>query len=521
MLKSTASPSLVLRRSDAILFVVSAIVVGIFVLYAATMDEVGFPLDDSWIHQTYARNLGINGEWAFVPGEASAASTAPLYSSLLAIGHQFGLSPYLWAHSLGVLALFAGGVISSRLAERVFPTVPHVGLATGLLVVSSWHLIWTAASGMETMLFMTLTLWVIWLTWREIDAIPQDPDLLRRGLLLGGVGSLLMLTRPEGVVLLGLAGMFVLFSRTHSTFKEYMIWAVGVAIGFALIIVPYSILNYSLTERILPTTAGAKIAEYAEYRDQFIGLNYARMLIPLSAGAQLLFIPAIFAGLRRTWRSNKPTTRWLYFLPIVWAFVHLTLFVLRLPAPYQHGRYVIPILPPLLIFSAGGMYILVDAAKDNMLPRVLSRVLAISAILAVPSFVYLGGEAYGADVRIINTEMVKTAKWIEENIPPEELLAVHDIGAVGYFAPRPLIDLAGLVSPEIVPIIRDPAALMDYMCENNAEWLMVLPSQRPATEDDPRLELVFSTDEPYIFESGGKGNMKVYRLNFDEDCSTP
>ena len=45
------------------------------VLYVATGGG-GFPLDDSWIHQTYARNLAQTGQWAFVPGVPSAASTS-------------------------------------------------------------------------------------------------------------------------------------------------------------------------------------------------------------------------------------------------------------------------------------------------------------------------------------------------------------------------------------------------------------------------------------------------------------
>ncbi|NJL95821.1 MAG: hypothetical protein HC915_19860 [Anaerolineae bacterium] len=53
----------------------------------------GFPLDDSWIHQTYARNLAQHGEWAYTPGTPSTASTAPLYTVLLALGHVLGLSP--------------------------------------------------------------------------------------------------------------------------------------------------------------------------------------------------------------------------------------------------------------------------------------------------------------------------------------------------------------------------------------------------------------------------------------------
>ncbi|NDJ85959.1 MAG: hypothetical protein GYB66_08745 [Chloroflexi bacterium] len=512
------------RLADGLLLLLAGAMVLGFVLIATIMDEAGFPLDDSWIHQTYARNLGTAGEWAFIPGDSSAASTAPFYTALLAIGHWIGLSPFVWAHFLGVLALFGAGAIGMRLAERLFPRVPWVGPVTGGLLIGSWHLIWAAASGMETMLFMTLSLAVIALSWREMDPVSQAPGAgFGRGMVLGAVGGLLFLTRPEGIGLVGLAGLVVLASRVHPRPRTALFWAVGVSLGWLVIVTPYVIYNYAQVERLLPTTASAKVAEYEPLRDRSLPVRYLRMVFPLIPGPQFLWLPGgiwgVLAVARRT--SHR---EWLYFLPLVWAFAHLTLFVFRLPAPYQHGRYMMPLLPPLLIYAAGGMYLLVDAGKTTAFKRVITRTVAISAVLSVPAFWWLGGQAYGRDVRIINTEMVKTAKWIRDHpeiIPSDELLAVHDIGALGYYAPREILDLAGLVSPEVIPIITDDQALMDLMCERGAKWLMVLPEQQPARDDDPRLELVYSTNEPYIKEAGAEGNMRVFRLHFDESCDAP
>ncbi|PJF43594.1 MAG: hypothetical protein CUN55_08300 [Phototrophicales bacterium] len=513
------------RITDSILFVVCALNVLVFVFAAIQMNAIGFPLDDSWIHQTYARNLGLYGEWAFIRGETSAASTAPLYSALLAIGHAIGLSPYVWAHTLGILSLFAAAAVSVRLARRLFPTTPFIGLGTGLIIATSWHLVWAAASGMETMQFMALSLAIIAYTWHEIDPLkhPHQPQrLFGRGAWVGFLGALLYLTRPEGIGLVGLAGLLVLLSGAHSTRKSYLWWASGVVIGFMMIVIPFSALNYALTGRILPTTAQAKIAEQAALREEFIGIRYFKLLLTISAGAQFLWYPMIIIGIWLVWRRFDSSKRWLLMLPLVWAFAHLTLYAWRLPAPYQHGRYVMPILPPLFLFGYGGMYYMVDVAKERMLPRVFSRVLALSAILAIFGFLYIGATTgYGRDVRIINTEMVKTAKWISENLPDDELLAVHDIGAVGYYAPRPILDLAGLITPEIVPIILDPEALMEFICERDAQWMMVFPEQRPAPADDPRLEEVYRTNEPYTLEAGRAGNMTVYRLHFDENCQAP
>jgi hypothetical protein len=115
------------------------------------------------------------------------------------------------------------------------------------------------------------------------------------------------------------------------------------------------------------------------------------------------------------------------------------------------------------------------------------------------------------------------------NIPPEDLFAVHDIGALGYFAPREIVDLAGLVTPEIVPLFGQRAAIMEYICQSEARWMMVLPDQRynsGADADDPRLRLVYESPYDYMDRASGpesKGHlqepwkMRVYAI----DCASP
>ena len=56
-------------------------------VYLSAANQPGFPLDDAWIHQTYARNLGLHGIMAFSPGEPSTGSTSPAWTVLLAAGY--------------------------------------------------------------------------------------------------------------------------------------------------------------------------------------------------------------------------------------------------------------------------------------------------------------------------------------------------------------------------------------------------------------------------------------------------
>src|SRR5690606_22624822 len=107
---------------------------------------------------------------------------------------------------------------------------------------------------------------------------------------------------------------------------------------------------------------------------------------------------------------------------------------------------------------------------------------------------------------------------IDANISPDELLAIHDIGAVGYFSPRPMLDIAGLLSPEIVPLIGDPDALWAYMEQHDARYLMAFPDQVPGHDlDDPRLCEIYTTGGRTAIAAGG-GNMAVYRLDWSGGC---
>ncbi len=357
-----------------------------------------------------------------------------------------------------------------------------------------------------------------------------------QGVLLGVVGAALTLTRPEGMGLLALtvAVVLVAWNPRERGVRLVAAWIAGVGLAWLLCTAPYAIWNYHVSGDLLPETAAAKQAEYAIHREQWsLPERYGRMLLPLMAGGLVMLLPGIIAALVMIGARLRHDRRNIaYLLPFVWAILLLSAYAVRLPASYQHGRYVMPVLPHLLLYGVGGTLVILKTGRRRPGLRVLSRALALSAVLVTLGFVWLGARQYAQDVRIINTEMVETARWVERHLPPDDLLAVHDIGALGYFAPRPILDLAGLVSPEVVPLMRDDTGLMRLMCERGARYLMVFPDQRPAAPDDPRLGRVweydpdlgkdviqplFRTQTSYAVEAGG-GHMMVYELNWPPDC---
>ena len=143
------------------LAIASLIAVLYYLIASDLIFRVGFPLDDAWIHLTYARNLAEHGEWAFRLGERSAGSTAPLWTVLLSIGFLFKLGPYVWTYLLGWAVLTLLAVCAENTARKLVASYKSRIPWAGLFFVFAWHLTWSAVSGMETLLHGLIILAVL------------------------------------------------------------------------------------------------------------------------------------------------------------------------------------------------------------------------------------------------------------------------------------------------------------------------------------------------------------------------
>jgi hypothetical protein len=244
------------------------------------------------------------------------------------------------------------------------------------------------------------------------------------------------------------------------------------------------------------------------------------MFMPLTSGGQLLLFPGVlvFAGVfvRRV-RTDRQSI--VYTLPLVWAVGLVALYAARLPASYHHGRYVMPAILALITAGMIGTFYIVRWGRTSAPKRIVTRTLAVAAVLIFLQFAFvIGPRVHSDDVSWINEEMVSAAHWIGEHIPPDELLAIHDIGAVGYFTARPILDIAGLVSPEVVPYIHDPDRMWHLLRERDARYLVALPDQIPGhNPNDGRLCPLFTSDGTTAVRIGGP-KMTVYALAWDGVC---
>ncbi|MGZ9234017.1 MAG: hypothetical protein ACXW4E_00705, partial [Anaerolineales bacterium] len=95
-----------------------------------------------------------------------------------------------------------------------------------------------------------------------------------------------------------------------------------------------------------------------------------------------------------------------------------------------------------------------------------------------------------------------------QNIPADAQLAVHDIGALGFYVQNPVVDLAGLTTPDVVPFIRDESLLAEYLDANSADYLITFPSFYPQLIS--QRELLFEAG-PGAGQAQFDENMQVFR----------
>ena len=473
-----------------ILALITVISVGVYLLVSAFTYRTGFPLDDAWIHQVYARNLALHGEWAFNPGKPSAGSTAPLWSALIAIGFLVKLAPYAWTYLLGATALWMLSLLGEKAVRGLVPAYrprfPWVGAALAL----EWHLVWAAASGMETLLYGLLAMAAL------VFVISGSQKYISLGLLIG----LSVWVRPDGITLLGPAVLVILLCQP--SWSKRLRALVNLGVGFVSPFALYLLFNLMVShqQQPWPNTFYAKQAEYAVLLKSPFLERWGSEALPLLTGMGVVLLPGVVLAIV----SAVHRRAWGVLAAAVWLAGFLALYAWFLPVTYQHGRYVMGAMPIYFILGLSGLVEYGLRSRAWFLPTFWR--LALGAVLVI--FWGKGAFTYAQDVAVIESEMVTTANWVSVNLPPGALVAAHDIGALGYFGKHELVDLAGLITPDVIPFLRDENRIATYITGRGVTYLVAFPDWYPTLTS--HLLPVFTTGGRYAPAQGGT-NMTVYR----------
>jgi hypothetical protein len=424
---------------------------------ALSTGGAGFPLDDSWIHLQFARSLAEGDGLSFRPGRLVAGSTGPLWTALLSLGFLVPGGALLWAKVFGIALYCAGAWLAWQLARTLGVARPLAVLAAVLVLLTD-NLVWSALSGMEIGLFVALSLGGAILHVRERAASVSSVPGPALSLL---VFALAALARPEGLLLLGLALADRISARLPgSPLGRRALRGLWLGLGCALcVLLASQLFSAAATGSILPTTYSVKTGGI---QGPWPSVRFLRRVLGILFDSQPLAVLLAAGGaLTLVERLGGPRDRgllvalWPFALPVVYSLFD---------SPQQpmivgnFGRYYFPLLPFVVILAVLALDRLLQAEMPAGWRRLALITLVALSVIPAARATWVGAHRYAASVRNVNASDVAMARWIAANLPPDALVAAQDIGAVGFFAPNPLLDLAGIVNPEILPWIKGEQA---------------------------------------------------------------
>lgn len=393
----------------------------------------GIQLEDAWITWRFAENLALGHGYAFNPGEPIQGTTTPLHTLILA-GVAWVAGPRAVPAAAAAMGVVAGVLAAAfaGLGLRAVGVRDVVAALTALALLVHPSSLWSFTGGMETplvVLFLTASWWAA---------------VTGRGVLAGALVALLVLTRVDGVVWAGLLALAVGARSPRGLLG-------GLAVGVA-ILAPWTALATAWFGTFVPHSVTAKAAILPlRYRydvlDPAALLDFlpwgGRVLGGLLPGAPALGALLTVAGAVVALRHQRAAVR---ILP---------LFLVLFPASFYFGQA--PRFPWYLVPGVACGVLVGGLAANALLDRFGGR--AGAALLALA--VVTTARADLLDLRDHTRHQAnedgtrrRVGEWLAAHTSADATVAMEAIGYQGAFARRRVIDLAGLISPEVVALAR-------------------------------------------------------------------
>jgi hypothetical protein len=400
-------------------------------------------VDDTFIHLQYARNLADHGELSFNRTEPTYGATSPLWVALLALLRRAGADILIWCRVLSWLFAIASIMLVYRIAARLDGGSAAPVAAAFIVAAEAWFVRWSAV-GMETSLAVCMVLVCF-------DAALRAERSAARSAVFGLALFLAALARPEALLLAPIAVLAFLLARGARP-RHFVFVAV-----FAPLFIAWLLVIHRHTGTYFPLTAGAK-----QGRPVLSALLVSRSLVPLGIMASTTLVPwlALLAGLGaaaardRSIGSAFDERRGIREMP---GTLVMLLWAVALPAAYTVldfqvlSRYLVPVMPAAVVLGSVAARRLVrrivrgDRARDAAFAAFAALAIVQSAVLYAAVVV----PSTRAFSRGLVRSIVSMGKLIDHEAPAGAIVATPDIGAIGYYAHRRILDLGGLVSPEI------------------------------------------------------------------------
>lgn len=454
----------------------------------------GFSYDDSWITYRYADNWAHGRGLVFNPGEAVLGTTAPGWALALgalsrasAAAGLGGLGVPAWGTLLTVASLWwLAAALPALWLPAGSPLRPGLPLVLGTLALTSrWSL---ELLGGEAFPAAALAATAAWL------ALSGPPEAVRRETLAGLAAAAAILCRLDAALAAAAIGLALWIVRRRFPWRfalagmapllPYLAW---LQIEFGAV-VPNTLAAKQTEAAIAARGYGAWQWEWLERSFDTAGRWWLAALAAFGAALAVRGALAARGGLavRRGRRIGhgagaappRATAGAALAALAAWVVLH-ELFYRLTGVPFAPWYGVVTLVAALALgafaaASLGGWLAAwpgVGARARKPIAVLFAALLALPVLLPGARFLAATwGEPPDARTRLY----AAVGRHLRRHAASDARVASMEIGALAYAGDRPVLDLVGLVDPEVVEA-RRAGRLAEHVAAEAPEYILVPP----------------------------------------------
>jgi arabinofuranosyltransferase len=373
----------------------------------------GYQLDDALIYLRYIKNFQEGHGLVYNPGERFNGLTSPFFTFCMLLGSYF-VQNLQW---LSVISSLCFLIATAYLSAKLFARSRYGEFITIVLIVSFKYFYTTI--GMETTLFLFLIVLSLYL-------YKIDSDYFVITL------ALLVITRSEGIFLAAPICIDYVIRYKKIPKLSYLVS------GLVLLALPF-IFNKWYYGEFLAVTGSAKIGQGKSgfWGYGWIFLQVDSLFIFFSNLRWLAYALLVLAGLGAILlRKNKIALISLVFVVLLLGFYGL------LNIPNYHWYYA-PFFLFALIFASFAVEWF--TLKCWQAKGISAKIFVILTLLVLIGFYFKNTMPWESGGKHIS--YMKIGEWLKANTPPNASVAMVEVGTVGWYADRRIIDILGLTNP--------------------------------------------------------------------------
>jgi len=390
--------------------------------------------DDPYITYRYALNLILGKGFVYNYGQRILSTTAPFFALILAfIATITHLAIPKIAIFLGCISIALSGFLYWYMGKILNLTI--LGWV-GLFLLPTFSLIATTISS-ETPLYIAVFLLSSVLYMRR--------DYLGATIFC----AILMMLRPDGLLL-----PIVLFVDYWMSNKRSVPWRL-IFIFLLLNIIWWGMLWIYFGSPI-PVTLFAK----QKQGEMYISQKFFSGFLSLIKGYKLKYIYGVelISGILGLYYLIRIRSKALII--IVYTLFYFIAYSLLGVSRYYW--YYAPIVPGFILIVGGGLQFVLERGIKILKNQKIILVLLILGLLSIFLF-QQGKDLYKASQHVDTRLKIYQAigNWINEHTQPTDKIGTLEVGIIGYYSSRTMIDFAGLLEPDVAAYMNQKTTYED------------------------------------------------------------